>query len=314
MITIEYGLDTYENFLKQIAKALKLKYSNHHIVLPPAIGTGFFRMLKFPGGIECLIFNATFQMDVQLVQKKVTSEHLIIRMENDPEDENLPDQPTLQMNKTNRKWIYLSARGKQISGINLLFQQRYMQAYFGESHAGHEINNYLNLMNNLYYTETMDSEYKKWFHEIFHLEKNAFRNFIIYNRLLQIWERVFTRFYKKISGTIAYGNFSGDDIQRVKEAETLLTSDFSEQPVSLDLLAKKAAMSTSKFKIIFKEIYGMPPRRYFQKQRMHKAKAMLLSKQYPVSKILQDLGFERKATFIALYKKTFGEMPVLVIT
>lgn len=311
MITIEYGLDSYENFLKQLSKALKLKYSPHSVFLSAEHGEGFFRLLKFPGGIECLIFDATFNMDVQLLQKKIKEENLVIRMEDDSMDDELTEKATLQLNKTNQKWIFLSSKGQRISGINLLFPQNNMQNYFGNSHSGHEINNYLNLMNNLYYTETMDSEYKKLFGEIFYQEKTVFTNFIIYNRLLQIWERVFSRLYRKISGTTGSSNFSSDDIQRVKEAEAFLVSDFSEQPASLDLLAKKAAMSTSKFKIIFKEIYGMPPVRHFQNKRMLKAKSMILSKQYSITDIINELGFEKKAVFLAYYKKAFGEIPVV---
>ncbi|MEO8116522.1 MAG: AraC family transcriptional regulator [Bacteroidota bacterium] len=308
MITIEYGLSTYENLLKQICKALKVKYSKNIVNIPAAYGKGFFRLLSFPDGIECMIFNATFNTEIHFHQKKIKEENLIIRLDNEhvlEKDYN----PEVQLNKTNRKWIYMAAKSQTISGINILFHQDAMNQFFGESEAGIQINNHLNLLTNLFYNEPMDAEYKKWFHEIFDARENEFINFVIYNRIMLICERVFRRFYKKISGNLPAGKFSADDLSRVKDAEAIFIQDFSEQPMPLNKLSKLAAMSASKFKIIFKEIYGLPPHKYFAKQRMNKARAMILSNQYSLYQILEELGFEKKSGFKSAYEKMFGMLP-----
>ncbi len=308
MITIEYGLSTYEIFLKQISKALKVKYSKNIVHVPAVYGKGFFRVLFFPGGIECMIFDATFKTEVQFHQKKIRDENLIIRLD----DVNPPEQdysPEIQLNKTNRKWIYMAAKNQRISGINILFRMDTMNLFFGESEAGIQINNHLNILTNLFYNEPMDAEYIKWFHDIFDARENDFTNFVIYNRIILIRERVFRRFYKKVSGTLQAGQFSVDDLTRVKEAEALFIQDFSEPPMPLNKLSQLAAMSASKFKIIFKEIYGLPPHKYFAKQRMNKGRAMILSNQYSLNQILEELGFEKKSGFKSAYEKMFGILP-----
>lgn len=307
MITIEYGLTKYENFLKQISKALQVKYSKNIINIPPAYGKGFFKLLTFPDGIECLIFKATFNTEVHFHQKKIKDENLIIRLEevNPLED----DSPELQLNKTNRKWIFMAGKNQNISGINILFHQHAMTHFFGESEAGIQINNHLNLLTHLFYNEPMDAEYKKWFRDIFEASEDDFTKFIIYNRIMLVRERVFRRFYKKISGSVPAGKYSVDDVSRVKEAEAIFIKDFSEPPMPLTKLSKLAAMSASKFKIIFKEIYGLPPHTYFAKQRMNKARAMILSSQYSLHEILEELGFEKRSGFKAAYEKAFGILP-----
>ena len=309
MITVEYGLATYENFLKHFSKALKVKYTKNILNIPSGHGNGFFRLLIFPGGIECLIFKAVLNTDIQFHQKKIKEEHLIIRLDDKTPAEENGFPPELQLNKTNRKWFFMVPKNQMISGINILFRQDAMNEFFGDSEAGIQINNHLNILTTLYYNEPMDAEYRKWAHDIFHAGENDFTKFIIYNRLLLIRERVFRRFYKKISGISVATAFSIDDVTRVKEAEAAFIKEFSEQPLPVSKLSKLAAMSVSKFNIIFKEIYGLPPHQYYQKQRMNKARAMILSGNYSLNEILEDLGFEKKSFFKSAYEKAFGMLP-----
>lgn len=309
MITVEYGLATYENFLKQFSKALKVKYTKSILNIPSKFGNGFFRLISFPGGIECLVFNAYLKIDMQFHQKKIKEEHLIIRLDDKTPAEEIGFPLELQLNKTNRKWFYMVQKNQTISGINILFKKDAMNEFFGDSEAGIQINNHLNILTSLYYNEPLDAEYKKYTHDILNAGENEFSKFIIYNRLLLIRERVFRRFYKKVSGIALSSSFSNDDVLRVKEAEAKFIKEFSEQPLPINQLSKQAAMSVSKFKIIFKEIYGLPPHQYYQKQRMNKARAMILSGNYTLNEILEDLGFEKISFFKSAYEKAFGMLP-----
>lgn len=308
MITIEYGLSTYENFLKQLCKALEFKYSKNFIKIPESLGHGFFRLLSFHGGIECLIFNASFKNEIQFHQKKIKDEHLIIRLDN---ENTLGDNhlPRLQLNKTNRKWIFMAPKFQIISGINILFPQETMQQFFKESEVGIQINDHLNFLSSYFYNEPMDAEYKKWFKEIFEMNQSEFHKLIIYNRIMLISERVFLRYHKKVSATFLPGKFSHEDLSRIKEVTKIFIHDFSERPMSLNQLSKMAAMSASKFKIIFKEIYEQPPHQFFTNQRMNKAHAMILSNRYSLNEIMDALGFEKKSVFKSAYEKQFGKLP-----
>ena len=62
-------------------------------------------------------------------------------------------------------------------------------------------------------------------------------------------------------------------MKRIKEAEDILLKDFSQQPPAIAQLARIAAMSPSKLKILFKEVFGLPVNQYYQKHRMNKAKS-----------------------------------------
>jgi AraC-like DNA-binding protein len=74
-------------------------------------------------------------------------------------------------------------------------------------------------------------------------------------------------------------------------------------------LARIAAMSPSKLKILFKEVFGLPVNQYYQKHRMNKAKAMLLSKKYSVREAANELGFSSVSSFNKAFYKIFDELP-----
>jgi AraC-like DNA-binding protein len=137
----------------------------------------------------------------------------------------------------------------------------------------------------------------------------AYQTLVVQNRVLLLLERFFTRIYAKMNDTHFDVKLSNDDISRLKLIETELLKDFSVEPPGIPKLARMAAMSPSKLKNSFKEIYGMPIYQYYQKHRMNKAKAMLLSKKYTVRDVGIEVGFSNLSNFAKAFKKSFDQLP-----
>jgi AraC-like DNA-binding protein len=70
-----------------------------------------------------------------------------------------------------------------------------------------------------------------------------------------------------------------------------------------------AVMSPSKLKNSFKEIYGLPVYQYYQKHRMNKAKAMLLSRKYSVREVGIEVGYSNLSNFAKAFRKSFDQLP-----
>jgi AraC-like DNA-binding protein len=68
-------------------------------------------------------------------------------------------------------------------------------------------------------------------------------------------------------------------------------------------------MSPSKLKKQFKDVYGMPIYEYFQKNRMQKAREMLLEGNRSVKAVGMELGFSNLSNFSLAFKKEFDELP-----
>jgi AraC-like DNA-binding protein len=137
----------------------------------------------------------------------------------------------------------------------------------------------------------------------------AFETLVIQNRVMLLLERFFTRIYNKMSDMHFDVKLSNEDINRLKAIEKELVKDFSVEPPGIAKLARMAAMSPSKLKNSFKEVYGLPVYQYYQKHRMNKAKAMLLSRKYTVKEVGMDLGYSNLSNFAKAFKKSFDQLP-----
>src|ERR1700710_2737073 len=104
----------------------------------------------------------------------------------------------------------------------------------------------------------MDTEYKRILSEIVQIDDDsAFERLLIQNRIMLLLERFFTRIYYKMSDMHFDVKLSNEDINRIKMIERELVKDFSTEPPGITKLARLAAMSPSKLKNSFKEIYGL---------------------------------------------------------
>ncbi|MBS1512538.1 MAG: helix-turn-helix transcriptional regulator [Bacteroidetes bacterium] len=99
------------------------------------------------------------------------------------------------------------------------------------------------------------------------------------------------------------------DFQALVKVEHLLLKNFSADFPSIESLAKTAYMSESKLKKLFKKAYGMAIYQYYQKNRMHKAKELLVSRKHSVSQVGAMLGYQNMSNFSAAFKKEFSCLP-----
>src|SRR5204863_5073225 len=74
-------------------------------------------------------------------------------------------------------------------------------------------------------------------------------------------------------------------------------------------LSKVATMSPTKLKKDFKAMYGLPIYEYFQKNRMMRAKVLLMEGGYAVKEVGMMVGYSNLGHFAASFKKEFGVLP-----
>lgn len=310
MIKIEYNQTNYEELLRHIAKSLKLKVTDHCLVLPAETGEGYIRDLMVDH-MQVLIYNYTPAQSILFQQKKGKKEYFILRFDDvTSTKEPYPSKSSVFLGSTKFDLFHLANTDFHIKSINILFSPEWLDKFFSYDEAGDDIKKYISLNISSYIYETMDAEYKRLMNEIFEINGDKrIEKLIIQNRLMIMMERFFTRLYKKMTDTNFDVKLSNDDITRLKLIEAELTKDFSLPPLQISDLARKAAMSPSKLKTSFKKIYGLPIYQYYQKHRMNKAKAMLLSKKYSVKEVAFEVGFFNISNFIKAFSKSFDQLP-----
>jgi len=121
-------------------------------------------------------------------------------------------------------------------------------------------------------------------------------------------ENFFTWLYQQMSVMEMNIKMTRDEIDQITEVENQLLSNLAQAP-TINQLARQAAMSPSKLKKQFKDVFGLPIYEYFQKNRMQKARELLLEGNRSVKAVGMELGFSNLSNFSLAFKKEFDELP-----
>ena len=78
---------------------------------------------------------------------------------------------------------------------------------------------------------------------------------------------------------------------------------------SLKDFAEMSGRSLSTFNREFRALFNEPPHRWIMKQRLNKARELLVLTEKRPSEIYLELGFEDLAHFSRSFKKEFGKTP-----
>ena len=99
-----------------------------------------------------------------------------------------------------------------------------------------------------------------------------------------------------------------DDIDRIHNAQRILTSDLIEPPSIADL-ARQVSLNDFKLKQGFRQVFGTTVFGMLHQHRMEHAQVLLRSQQLTVSQVAQTVGYSNHSQFSAAFKKMFGMTP-----
>ena len=262
-----------------------------------------------PNQLEMLICDYTCTQDILFQRKKTNSDLYVMRINYVPGAEDTAGS-SIFLGKRSTSFHYMTIAHKPIINISLLISKDWLTQFLSNDEKAELLRKNIFNNNSLYYYEFFDSEYKRLLLEIMQTPENSsFELMILQNRILLIMERFFTRLYKKLSDSTVYIKASSEELQRIRDVEAELLKDFSYLPPNINMLSRTAAMSTSKLKTLFKEVYGLPVYQYFQKQRMNRAKAMLISRKYTIKEVTEELGYNAVNEFSRAFQKMFDQVP-----
>lgn|GEM_PF-3933313 len=98
------------------------------------------------------------------------------------------------------------------------------------------------------------------------------------------------------------------DIEGILRAKDILQSRHDVCP-SIGELSRIAVMSPTKFKKLFKKIFGMGCYQYFQKERFKYAVSLLDSGRYCVSEVAAKIGYSNMGQFAKVFRQHYGVTP-----
>ncbi|MBA3708924.1 MAG: helix-turn-helix transcriptional regulator, partial [Planctomycetes bacterium] len=81
------------------------------------------------------------------------------------------------------------------------------------------------------------------------------------------------------------------------------------QPIGRDELARRAALSPSRFHALFLETMGVPPLTYLRRLRMQQAQRLLVTTEEPVSRVGEQVGYPDAFQFSRQFRRVCGLSP-----
>lgn len=81
--------------------------------------------------------------------------------------------------------------------------------------------------------------------------------------------------------------------------------------ISIDSLAQKSNMSATSFKKEFRRVFNESPHRWFIRQRLMRARHLLISSNNSIVEIGEECGFSNTSHFIKLFKSEFEVTPAV---
>jgi len=88
-----------------------------------------------------------------------------------------------------------------------------------------------------------------------------------------------------------------------------LMQDHVEPTLSIDALAARLGLSTRRLERLFGGAFGMPPKRYYDLIRLHRARKLLVETDLPITEIALRCGYLSPTQFSARFRKSFGLSP-----
>jgi len=105
--------------------------------------------------------------------------------------------------------------------------------------------------------------------------------------------------------------FMYDTLRRTKRSKSIeyITSHF-DQEIKVSQLAAIEHYNENYYRAWFKRQTGMKPKEYIVKLRMEKAKILLVTTQYGISKIANQVGYSQNSSFSRVFKESAGMGPL----
>ncbi|HEX7465954.1 MAG TPA: AraC family transcriptional regulator [Usitatibacter sp.] len=97
---------------------------------------------------------------------------------------------------------------------------------------------------------------------------------------------------------------------RVTEARRFIEAHYAE-PLELEALARRAALSVSQFSMVFRAHFGVPPMQYAYRLRLRKAAQLLGDSTLAIGEVAARVGYEDPLHFSRQFRKYMGQNPRL---
>ncbi len=326
MLEIAYNSDNYADLLQQLAGAFKTKVQDHTLYLPALYGEGYFWGMNMGDGMSVLLIDVKCKQPVLFKRGTGNSQFYIFQFNEMQEEEDCspdfekPDKAsdtvfTMQQNVvllTNSQMTvhYVMPQGVHIRSVKIILEKKLLLQFLDQPVLDEFLSSYFSQLVKTGNVEPIDGDYRTLMDTLLRpASRHPLAFTYVTNRCMLLLERFIVKFMKRIEARKQSSRLKDDEINRLMKVEAQLVRDYAQQPPTIEALSKVAAMSPTKLKKDFKELYGLPIYEYYQKNRMKFARALLMEGRYSVKEVGTMVGYTNLSHFAGSFKKEFGLLP-----
>jgi AraC-like DNA-binding protein len=317
-LVFEFQQSDYPQWLREFAEVLGRDTIQQPNGIAVPVGNGFSKAYSIDEGLSCAVYNCTLNRDKTLIRHPGNTFGLLIYL--------CYFQTTKPYTYALNGIVHKREPGNYCM-LRIIDAQARHELHFGSDTQLQGISIYANeswLQKNLsgrlqeavkLVKETsqlrgfIQAKQQKLLCEIVHLaEDHPYALVYVKSRVLRLLDKIFEDFGNGIYTDLGE-KLSEAEFELLQKVEMALVNHFPEPFPSIEKLSKIALMSESKLKRLFKQAYGMGMYEYFQKNRLHKAKELLLSEKHSITEVGMMLGYQNLSNFSAAFKKEFNCLP-----
>ncbi|MFZ4058146.1 MAG: helix-turn-helix transcriptional regulator [Ferruginibacter sp.] len=318
-----YTQKDYRQWLKELAEIMHQQVENDIVVFTEAVGSGYSRSLKLDEGLSCGIQNYQLKNDYTFKRLPTETFGVIIYMYHFQVEESIKyelnklevnidagDYHTLRVTNSQTQHQLHFGKTTAVKGLSIFLENEWITKNI--SRAITPVFNYLKEVD--FFKEFINAKQQKLMNEIIDLPTDhPYPELFIKSRVMRLLDKIFESFLER-DITELPEKLSENDFMMVQKVEFILINNYTEVFPSIEKLARLALMSESKLKKLFKQSFGMGMYEYYQKNRMHRAKDLILTRKHSVTEVGTMLGYQNLSNFSNAFKKEFNFLPSEVLS
>jgi AraC-like DNA-binding protein len=309
------------DFLVQFADQIQVPVTNGLVLIPEHLGQGYIRKLKFGPDFKIVIHQYLLKEELIIRRNSSGDRNDLVTMffysNEQPVEIAYNNDPQVLFSQRDESAIQVTSNDLSSSisfpphhlinyvvvGItpprlkSLLLTDRFNQILETITTSG----------NSFLFFESMNVETKLLLKNI--VAVNMDSPLSSFYMQIKVQELLYLLFRKlSLRESIPHQITNSADAERLLYIRAKIISDLSVAPV-LRELAKVAAMSETKLKLLFKQTFGSTIYTYYQQARMEEAAFLLKQGKRSVAEVGYELGFSNLSHFSRLFEKHYGQNP-----
>jgi AraC-like DNA-binding protein len=323
MKEFSFSTTSYKEVLEKLSMDMGMPVHDNRMDLPESLGKGYVRFLRLPNRMEALLMDMELTDDFWFNRGRTDREHYIFVCEEIQNTDKVliridGDQVVRTEDRVAGMHLFsflsdlrqFSSRGSRVRGFRVVLSTEWLASYLRVEQMDDVLKRYLQLRAARMHMKGMDPDTLRLLNDILDHPPDMTVDEMAYiqNRVMMVLESFFAWMYEAMQAKPRLTRIAREDIDRIRKVEEYLLRDLSASP-GIGELARYAAMSATRLKSLFRQVYGLPPYEFFQQHRMLRAKEMLQQSGKSIREIGRSLGYSNMSNFTLAFRKVFGVNP-----